>query len=62
MSEVIEAGVRYVIQQAEQAKIEKMYDGLFTLKGTGKAGIKDTSTTIDEELYGEDGAWKGIRE
>jgi hypothetical protein len=62
MTEVIESGIRQIIEQQEQTRIKRMYKGLFALKGVGKAGVTDASTTIDEELYGESGAWKGMSE
>lgn len=62
MTEVIESGIRQIIEQQEQTRIDRMYKGLFALKGIGKQGITDASTTIDEDLYGDDGAWKGMSE
>jgi predicted transcriptional regulator len=62
MTDVIEAGIRHIIEQQEQARLDRMYQGLFALKGMIKEPITNASATIDEELYGEHGAWKGIRE
>ena len=59
MTEVVERAIRTVIETEDQPRIQRMYDGLFRLAGTGKAGVRDASSTIDDDLYGEDGAWKG---
>lgn len=37
----------------------KMCQGLFELSGMCDAPITDASSTIDEVLYGEHGAWRG---
>lgn len=60
MTEVVEQAIREVIEAEEEPRVRQMYDGLFKLAGTGKAGIQDASRTIDDDLYGEDGAWKGV--
>ena len=39
--------------------ISRVYEGLRELDGAGEHGITDASTTIDEVLYGENGAWRG---
>jgi len=39
--------------------LKRMYDDLAELEGVGDPGITDASTTIDETLYGEHGAWRG---
>ncbi len=59
VSEIVALGVRQVIEADDQLRLERMYKGLFALAGTGKQGITDASRTIDETLYGENGAWKG---
>jgi hypothetical protein len=59
MSEVVEEGISQVIEQHEQERIQKMYEGLSTLVGMSKAPIPDASQRIDEILYGEQGAWRG---
>jgi hypothetical protein len=46
----------------EEAHWQRIYGGLKRLKGSGSAGVTDASTTIDETLYGEQGAWQGDRE
>jgi metal-responsive CopG/Arc/MetJ family transcriptional regulator len=62
MSEIVEQAVRHVIEQTDQRRLGRMYEGLFALAGKGKAGVRDASQSIDEELYGKTGAWKGSRE
>ena len=59
MSEIVDAGVSQVIEADDQLRLERLYKGLFTLAGTGKRGITDASSTIDEFLFGDNGAWKG---
>jgi hypothetical protein len=55
--------VRHLLNQAlakqEAGKLKQMYTTLKELDGIGGAEITDASTTIDEVLYGEHGAWKG---
>ncbi|MCI0560770.1 MAG: hypothetical protein MN733_19990 [Nitrososphaera sp.] len=43
----------------EKAQRQHMYAELRKLEGIGPKGITDASTTIDEVLYGEQGAWRG---
>lgn len=44
----------------EQAKLrEKTYQALEDLRGISTSDITDASATINETLYGEDGAWRG---
>jgi hypothetical protein len=54
---------RELLQKALAANKEKNLDQLYQawddVKGIGKDPITDTSTTIDEILYGENGAWRG---
>jgi len=40
-------------------RISRVYEGLRELDGVGEHGITDASETIDEVLYGENGAWRG---
>ena len=44
---------------ADPNQISRMYKGLRELKGIGDKSVTDASETIDEVLYGENGAWKG---
>ena len=47
------------LSRQEAVRLERLYDGLLELRGIGRKGITDASTTIDETLYGESGAWRG---
>ncbi len=42
-------------------RLEKVFHTWSKVKGIGKDPTFDASTTIDEVLYGENGAWKGDR-
>ena len=46
----------------EQARVTRMYQALERVRGIVKDNIPDASTTIDETLYGEHGAWRGQEE
>lgn len=48
-----------VNSDADPDHISKIYEGLRELKGIGEKSVTDASETIDEVLYGENGAWKG---
>ncbi len=47
------------LTQDERARREQMYKELRKLDGACKVHVTDASTTIDEALYGENGAWRG---
>ena len=44
---------------ADPNQISRIYEGLRELEGIGDKSVTDASDTIDEVLYGENGAWKG---
>ena len=46
----------------EQARIARTYKALEKLEGICKENITDASTTINETLYGEYGAWRAREE
>jgi hypothetical protein len=48
-----------VSEFVRNVNLRRMYAGLFSLQGMCKDPITDASTTIDEVLYGEHGAWRG---
>ena len=58
MAQLVEEKLDPILAEQEQARIKRMYSGLFTLEGIAKEPITDASTTIDEVLYGE-GSKKG---
>lgn len=59
MSRVIEDEMSAVLREREGRKLSKMYAAIKKWQGTGSRGITDVSQTIDETLYGANGAWKG---
>lgn len=59
MAQLVEEKLAPILAQQEQARLKRMYTGLFTLEGISKAPITDASTTIDEVLYGEGVEKKG---
>jgi len=59
MSRVIENDLIAFLKEQEQQKLDRMYVALRKFQGGGSPGITDASTTIDETLYGDEGAWKG---
>lgn len=50
------------LAKREEKRIKHMYSVLKELDGIGGNEITDASTTIDEVLYGEKGAWRGSGE
>lgn len=48
----------YVSNDSEQG-LEATYNALWKMNGMVKSDITDTSTTIDDVLYGENGIWRG---
>lgn len=58
MSQIVEDGVKLVIFENQGTQVRRMYDTLKELDGAGGKGITDASTTINEVIYGENGAWK----
>lgn len=59
MSAVIEEGIKRVIAEHEHKRLDRMYENLKKLDGSGDPSITDASSTINAVLYGEQGAWKG---
>ena len=56
---VANPGRRAQIKDQERAGLRQVYAGLRKMQSIGSKDIKDGSTTIDEVLYGEQGAWRG---
>ena len=46
------------LAQKKLAQLDEMYEAIWKMKGIGDPNITDASTTIDEVLYGENGAWR----
>jgi len=59
ISRVIENDFSTFHEKQEQQKLTKMYATLRKWQGSSSADITDTSQTIDETLYGENGVWRG---
>jgi hypothetical protein len=43
----------------EQRSIERIYQAMDRINGVGRRDITDGSTSVNETLYGEKGAWRG---
>lgn len=56
--ELVEKG----LVEKEEDQITRSYKALDKLIGICKDDVTDTAATINETLYGENGAWKGDRE
>ena len=52
MAQLVEEKLAPVLDEQEQARLKRLYAGLFELEGMCKDPIIDASTTIDEVLYG----------
>jgi len=50
------------IAAQEQSTLTRTYASLQRVKGISTANVQDVSLTINETLYGENGAWKGVDE
>lgn len=61
LSELIEEGVTQVLTKNQPKELAAMYKGLKTLKGAAGDNVNPRyrGQSIDEILYGEDGAWRG---
>jgi hypothetical protein len=59
LSEYMRGLLDQALASREKAQIRHMYDVLRKMNGIAKDPITDASTTIDEVLYGENGAWRG---
>lgn len=58
--------VRTLLEQGvvfqEKSTLANTYAALSNVMGISDADISDASVTINETLYGENGAWKGVYE
>jgi len=59
LSEMVREILDWELARREHERLDRIYQGIRELAGMGERGITDASTTIDEVLYGENGAWKG---
>mgnify|MGYP002862754665 CR=1 FL=1 len=62
MSRIVEDEVDTAFKERERQRLDKMYQAIEKYMGSGSPEITDASQTIDETLYGENGAWKGHRD
>ena len=53
ISQLVEEKLAPILNEQEQTRLKRMYNGLFTLEGMCKDPITDASATIDEVLYGQ---------
>ncbi len=55
--------IRKILDKAlvvrEEARVKNAYKVFEKMEGIAKSNLTDASTTIDEVLYGEKGAWRG---
>lgn len=61
MSDLIREILDRGLVEQEETSIEKAYQALQNVRGIGKTEDPTVSSTIDQTLYGEQGAWKGER-
>lgn len=59
VSGLVSSIIEQSLTKQQRGKVGKMYRTLKELDGAGGAGGADASSTIDELLYGEKGAWRG---
>ncbi|MAT96397.1 MAG: hypothetical protein CL608_04570 [Anaerolineaceae bacterium] len=62
MAQLIRELLDKALARRESKRVKHMYTVLKELDGMGGPGDKNASTTIDEVLYGEKGAWRGSGE
>ena len=59
LSEVVREMVSRALAVKQQAQLKHTYAVLREMEGVCKDPATDVSSTIDETLYGTQGAWKG---
>ena len=59
ISNLIRTAVKKLLEKEERTKLDELYAAMEEAKGFCKDNVTDTSKTIDEILYGENGAWRG---
>lgn len=62
LSDLVRRLLEKGVAAQEQSTLTKTYAALERVKGISDANIQDASMTINETLYGENGAWKGADE
>lgn len=59
ITEVIREMLEQSLEKEEDTSLDRLYEGLKKMQGMAKDMPSDASQTIDEDLYGEKGAWRG---
>jgi hypothetical protein len=59
VTELVREALEQWMEKRRNTQLKRIYEGLDRFVGKGPSGISDASTTIDEVLYGQHGAWKG---
>lgn len=62
ISELLRHILDVALSQDDPLRVRRVYSGLWKIHGKGTPEMTDVSSTIDEILYGENGAWKGDRD
>ncbi len=62
LSDLVRTLLENGVASQEKSTLTRTYAALEKVKGISDANIQDASTTINETLYGENGAWKGAHE
>jgi predicted DNA-binding protein len=58
LSDLVRELLEKALVSREQARIARTYQALEKLEGICKDNIPDASSTINQTLYGEHGAWR----
>jgi hypothetical protein len=60
LSDFVREALDSILANQERERVKRMYAAFDKMiVGAGDPNITDASTTIDEVLYGEKGAWRG---
>jgi hypothetical protein len=59
LSRLVRELISDTLKTLNKTKVKHTYRALNQLDGLGGEGTPDASTTVDDLLYGDDGAWKG---
>ena len=59
ISDLVRGAVDKALIEEEDAQRDRIYTAMEEMKGICKDPITDASSTINEVLYGEKGAWRG---
>lgn len=59
MSDVVRIILERGLAQQKDARMKQVYASLENVKGIGQDDVTQVATTMNQLLYGPDGAWKG---